>query len=481
METPKTKYARLDKYTLLKTLGCGYNSKVKLGQDTETGKTYAIKIIRLSHPKLDLKLIKKEIEVLSKLKHPHIVNLVDFIESATYIKKNGQTYETIAIILELVPGGEVFEYIAHTDFFSEEIARTYFKIIIETLEYCHSQGIAHRDLKPENLLLDADFNLKIADFGLATLCATQDTSELSTYFGTELYMAPEIHMKKPYNGPSVDLFSCGVILFVMMSKTEPFKKADPKTDIYYKIFSEGKFEAFWKAHEKRRPKIQGKDNFYSAEFKDLLQAMLSLEPSSRLTIKQIKAHPWYTGPIVSEEDLKADFAQRKLLVEAQLQRQKEIREKVKEYTAQKKAQPSRFFYVGVQPFRSIELEGKTPKDLEDEVDFSVRREIREYQALTGLRQFTEIFSAMDPDIIFKALCVICWGIKTQMSVDNDAYKIKVRVVKDEGACSFNIVLTKVDDNVTCIEFHKTSGSVMIFYKIIGEINNKLPRIEAVNE
>jgi len=485
METPKNKYAQISKYTLLKTLGTGYNSKVKLGQDRDTGICYAIKIIKLSHPKLNIKLIQQEIQILQKLRHPHIVNLIDYIESATYTKKNNQTYEAIAIVTEFVPGGEVFEYIAHTDFFSEEVVRTYFRIIIETLEYCHSQGVAHRDLKPENLLFDGEFNLKIADFGFATIFTDKESSNLSTYFGTELYMAPEMHMKKPYNGPSVDLFACGVMLFVMLSRTEPWKKADPKTDIYYKIFTDGKFDAFWKAHEKRRPKIEGKNNFYSEDFRNLLQSMLALDPALRLTIEQIKAHPWYNGPVISEADLKVEFTKRKAIVDAELQKQKEIKERVKEMMAQKKAaQPQKFSYTGIQPFRSLkegEFEDSYIKEFEDKINFDAKRELREYQAITGFKACTEIFTVIDPDIIFKALCAICWKLKVQMDVSNDNYKIKSRVNIDEGACSFNIILTKVDETTSCVEFHKTSGNVVIFYKMIEEISKELLRLKPENE
>jgi serine/threonine protein kinase len=297
--------------------------------------------------------LKKEIEILAELKHPNIVNLVEFHESADYVKKNGQSYKAVAIIMELVPGGELFEYVADSGRFSEEVARTYFRILIETLEYCHNQGIAHRDLKPENLLFDGSFNLKVADFGFATLWSGKDNSnQLHTILGTESYMAPEIHMRKPYSGTSVDLFACGIILFILYSGTPPFAKADPKSDPHYKLFCAGRQDVFWKAHERNKPKVQGRDTFYSEHFRDLLNAMLAADPKNRPTLEQIKSHAWYNGSIADINNLKLEFMQRKKMVDAELAKQREAKKKQK-LMAKMQTQPGQNAYTGIKPFRSL--------------------------------------------------------------------------------------------------------------------------------
>jgi len=484
METTRNKYARLEKYTLLKTLGSGYNSKVKLGYDSEADKYVAVKIIKHSHPKLNIKLIKKEIDILSKLNHPNIVNLIDFIESATYVKKNEKTYQAVAIILELVSGGELFEYLADSGFFSEETARTYFKIIIETLEYCFGQGITHRDLKPENLLFDQDFHLKIADFGFATLLAGHEgNGELRTVLGTESYMAPEIHMRKPYSGTCVDLFACSIILFIMVSGTPPFMKADPNTDPYYRVLCGQRYDAFWKAHEKHKPKIEGKEQFFSEEFRNLMEVMFSLDPSKRLNIEQIKDHPWYNGPIVDKETLKVEFTKRKEKVDAELKRQREAKEKKKQEMLKKKTHQASGAFSGFQPFRSVgmELEQNITKELEDKFNLNAKRVLQEYQEKAGFKINTEVFSVIDPDLLFKLLCVICAKVNTDITVSEETYKIKARAIQDEGICNFNVVLTKVDDNMTCVEFQKTSGNIMNFYKVIDEIKKKIPSIQDEEE
>ena len=158
------------------------------------------------------------------------------------------------IAMELARGGELFEYVAQTGTFSETVARSYFHQIISALEYCYNQGISHRDLKPENLLFDDNFLLKICDFGFATLIEGKDGSGwLHTVLGTESYMAPEIHERKPYKGIEVDLFASAIVLFIMFAGTPPFTKASPK-DPYYKLLYNNRLDTFWAAHARYKPK-----------------------------------------------------------------------------------------------------------------------------------------------------------------------------------------------------------------------------------
>lgn len=163
------------------------------------------------------------------------------------------------------------------------------------LEYVHGKGVTHRDLKPENVLYDTNFNLKIADFGFAAPIMGRDGSgALKTKLGTESYMAPEIHMRKPYNGASVDLFATGIILFIMVTQHPPFTRAEP-TDPFYRLLCANRADLFWKAHSKNKPA-----GFFSEEFKNLITAMLAFDPSHRLSLADIKAHPWVSNPNVAK-------------------------------------------------------------------------------------------------------------------------------------------------------------------------------------
>jgi serine/threonine protein kinase len=144
------------------------------------------------------------------------VNLIEYSKDGVVEKANGHKEPVIFIALELATGGELFDYVATTGRFNENISRFYFNQLLEGLDYVHQRGVTHRDLKPENVLFDQFFNLKIADFGFAAPLAGKDGSgTCKTKLGTESYMAPEIHARKAYTGASVDLFACAIILFIM--------------------------------------------------------------------------------------------------------------------------------------------------------------------------------------------------------------------------------------------------------------------------
>lgn len=237
---------------------------------------------------------------MQKLHQANLVNLIEVIENGTYTKKNGTTYEALCIVLEFCAGGELFEYVANSGRFSEEVARTYFHQLITGLEYMHSNNISHRDLKPENLLFDSQFNLKIADFGFSTLMQGKDGNGLlKTCLGTESYMAPEIHAKQPYIGSSVDLFAAAIILFIMYAGTPPFSKADPK-DPYYKLLCSNRYDTFWQAHLKNK----GSENFFSAEFMNFMNSLLAQDAAQRLSLAEVKSHPWYNGPVMPMDQIR---------------------------------------------------------------------------------------------------------------------------------------------------------------------------------
>lgn len=299
----------------MRTLGSGANSKVKLGVDKATNRHFAVKILKKGNPNLDskfLELVMTEVQTMSQLNHPNIVNLIEYGQDGVIKRSNGTTESVIYIVLELAPGGELFDYVAQTGRFSEPIARAYFHQLINGLEYVHNKGITHRDLKPENVLFDQYFNLKIADFGFAIGTEGRDGSGYcKTKLGTESYMAPEIHMRKPYIGTSVDLFACAIILFITFTQHPPFTKAVPE-DPFYRLLCANRADLFWKAHSKNKP--SGAD-FFSEEFKNLITSMLQFDPTQRISLAEVKAHPWYNGPTASMDEIREEFARRKAVID----------------------------------------------------------------------------------------------------------------------------------------------------------------------
>uniref|UniRef100_A0A7N2N6C5 non-specific serine/threonine protein kinase n=1 Tax=Quercus lobata TaxID=97700 RepID=A0A7N2N6C5_QUELO len=216
---------KVGKYEVGRTIGEGTFAKVKFAQNTETGESVAMKILDrntiIKHKMMEQ--IKREISIMKLVRHPYVVRLHEVLASRT----------KIYIILEYITGGELFDKIIHQGRLSEAESRRYFQQLIDGVGYCHSKGVYHRDLKPENLLLDSLGNLKISDFGLSAL-PEQGVSLLRTTCGTPNYVAPEVLSHKGYDGAVADVWSCGVILYVLMAGYLPFDELD-LTTLYSKI------------------------------------------------------------------------------------------------------------------------------------------------------------------------------------------------------------------------------------------------------
>lgn len=288
-------FSTLDNYRILKTLGTGYSGKVKLGQDLANGQTFALKILSSAQPPEQLlAALKHEFDILKNLNHPSIVKMYD-LKTGTYTSKRKGVKKITYAVIELATGGELFDVIFHSKGFDENLSRFYFKLLVNSMRYLHDQKIAHRDLKPENLLLDSKFNLKVVDFGFATVMQPNKLNK--TRLGTEKYMAPELLYHKPYEGRKVDVFAAGVILFVLYSGHPPFNQAT-EHDPYYKTFVKAN-EKFWDFHSKQNQKRQ-----YSAEFKELINAMLSFNPANRVTFDDIaEKSAWFKHATNDEQAL----------------------------------------------------------------------------------------------------------------------------------------------------------------------------------
>ncbi|GJJ72058.1 5'-AMP-activated protein kinase, catalytic alpha subunit [Entomortierella parvispora] len=207
--------------------------------------------------------VKREIQYLKLLRHPHIIKLYEVISTPT----------SIYMVIEYA-GGELFNYIVDNTRLSEDEARRFFQQIVCAIEYCHRHKIVHRDLKPENLLLDPSMNVKIADFGLSNIMTDGDF--LKTSCGSPNYAAPEVISGKLYAGPEVDVWSCGVILYVMLCGRLPFD--DDYIPLLFKKINGG---------------IYSLPSFLSPETKYLLTSMLVVDPLKRITIAEIRKNAWF--------------------------------------------------------------------------------------------------------------------------------------------------------------------------------------------
>ncbi|CAA6673607.1 unnamed protein product [Spirodela intermedia] len=248
----------LSNYRLGKTLGIGSFGKVKIAQHILTGHKVAIKILnRRKIKSMDMEeKVRREMKILKLFMHPHIIRLYEVIE----------THTDIYVVMEYVANGELFDFIVEKGRLQEHEARCFFQQIISGVEYCHRNMVVHRDLKPENLLLDSKNNVKIADFGLSNIM--RDGHFLKTSCGSPNYAAPEVISGKLYAGPEVDVWSCGVILYALLCGTLPFDDENIPN-----LFKKIKSPVGWSQRFDPR--------------------MLVVEPMKRMTISDIRQHPWF--------------------------------------------------------------------------------------------------------------------------------------------------------------------------------------------
>ncbi|XP_029426608.1 maternal embryonic leucine zipper kinase isoform X4 [Nannospalax galili] len=211
-------------YELYETIGTGGFAKVKLACHILTGEMVAIKIMDKSALGNDLPRVKTEIDALKNLRHQHICQLYHVLE----------TENKIFMVLEYCPGGELFDYIISQDRLSEEETRVVFRQILSAVAYVHSQGYSHRDLKPENLLFDEYHKLKLIDFGLCAIPMGNKDYQLQTCCGSLAYAAPELIQGRLYLGSEADVWSMGILLYVLMCGFLPFDD-DNVMALYKKI------------------------------------------------------------------------------------------------------------------------------------------------------------------------------------------------------------------------------------------------------
>ncbi|XP_012076439.1 CBL-interacting serine/threonine-protein kinase 25 [Jatropha curcas] len=262
------RHVLFQKYEMGRLLGKGTFAKVYYGKNITTGESVAIKVISKDQVKKEgmMEQIKREISVMRLVRHPNIVELKEVLATKT----------KIFFVMEHVRGGELFAKVAKGKL-KEEIARKYFQQLISAIDFCHSRGVSHRDLKPENLLLDENENLKISDFGLSALPEQlRNDGLLHTQCGTPAYVAPEVLRKKGYDGSKADIWSCGVILYVLLAGFLPFQDENIMK-MYRKVFK-AEFEC---------------PPWFSTEAKRLISKLLVADPEKRITIPAIMRVPWF--------------------------------------------------------------------------------------------------------------------------------------------------------------------------------------------
>ncbi|KAJ1394314.1 Serine/threonine-protein kinase, active site [Sesbania bispinosa] len=408
---------RVGKYDIGRTIGEGTFAKVKFARNSETGEPVALKILDkekvLKHKMAEQ--IRREIATMKLIKHPNVVQLHEVMGSKT----------KIYIVLEFVTGGELFDKIVNHGRMGEKEARRYFQQLINAVDYCHSRGVYHRDLKPENLLLDVCGNLKVSDFGLSALSQqVRDDGLLHTTCGTPNYVAPEVLEDRGYDGATADLWSCGVILFVLLAGYLPFD--DSNLLNLYKKISAAEFTC---------------PPWISFSSRKLITRILDPNPMTRITIPEILHDEWfkkdYKPPVFEEkretnlDDIEAVFKDS----EAHL------------VTEKKEQQPT-----SMNAFELISMsKGLNLENLFD-IDQGFKRETR----FTSKRPANEIINKIEEAA--KPL---------GFDVQKKNYKMKLENVKAGRKGNLNVAteIFQVAPSLHVVEVRKAKGDTLEFHKV----------------
>eukprot|EP01064_Diplonema_japonicum_P025234 TRINITY_DN3631_c0_g1_i1.p1 TRINITY_DN3631_c0_g1~~TRINITY_DN3631_c0_g1_i1.p1 ORF type:complete len:441 (+),score=89.07 TRINITY_DN3631_c0_g1_i1:611-1933(+) len=265
-------------YVLGHTLGQGSFGEVKIADDKRGAQAVAVKICakQLLAKGKGRPMLQREIATMKQLQHPNVLRLIDVMETGKHFY----------LVIELATGGELLDQITNERRFKEDTARKYFRQLIMGVQYCHQRGIVHRDLKPQNLLLTSKNELKIADFGFSNFQNYDEEGKvtpmmrLQTCCGTPNYAAPEVFLGRGYNGFRTDVWSCGVILYVMLTGRVPFRAEGEVQGVQGIILAitEGRYKM---------------PSSLSDPVKDLISRILNINPEERIAIEGIIAHEWF--------------------------------------------------------------------------------------------------------------------------------------------------------------------------------------------
>ncbi|XP_027086862.1 CBL-interacting serine/threonine-protein kinase 23-like isoform X4 [Coffea arabica] len=424
---------RVGRYELGKTLGEGTFAKVKFARNIETGENVAIKILDkekiLKHKMIGQ--IKREISTMKLIRHPNVIRMFEVMASKT----------KIYIVLEFVTGGELFDKIATKGRLKEDEARKYFQQLINAVDYCHSRGVCHRDLKPENLLLDANGVLKVSDFGLSALPQqVREDGLLHTTCGTPNYVAPEVINNKGYDGAKADLWSCGVILFVLMAGYLPFEESN-LLSLYKKIF---------KAEFTCPP-------WFSSSAKRLVKRILDPNPQTRITIAELIENDWfkkgYQPPVFQQEEVSLDD------VDSVFDESAESQNLVVERREEHPTTP-----LTMNAFELISTsQGLNLSSLFEKHMGFVKRETR----FTSKRPANEIISKIE-----EAAVPLGFGVK------KNNYKMKLQAEKTgrKGHLSVATEIYEVAPSLFMVELRKAGGDTLEFHKFYKNLSTGLKDI-----
>mmetsp|Transcript_4337 Transcript_4337/g.5980 ORF Transcript_4337/g.5980 Transcript_4337/m.5980 type:complete len:461 (+) Transcript_4337:63-1445(+) len=276
------------KYRIVKKIGHGANAEVKEAVNLQTDERVALKLISNTLSRRKAERFWNEIEAMKSVSHPSILQLKDYHTDLFDLNTTGKLCNHYILSMELCKNGDLFDLISKSGSLKEDISKRYTFQLLSGLEALHSKGICHRDIKLENLLLDEQFNLKIADFGYSSISEAFKVRKCYTQCGTGKYMAPEVLSSncRPYDGSKYDVWSSGVVCFILIMGHPPFEIAN-HTDWWFQTIANFRYEVFWDEHL-----LKGQTKSISWDARKFLNRIFVTDPFYRASAKELLVDPW---------------------------------------------------------------------------------------------------------------------------------------------------------------------------------------------
>jgi len=439
--------AKIDNIFLKCALGEGAFGSVFQG--IKDGEEYAIKVLSEKAQKLYKEKasrdIIKEATILKNFHHENILRIYNYSEDKLLTFIDGKTETTPYLQLELVTGGILFDYLCLSGRFPDNMARFFFKQLFSALEHIYSKGFNHRDLKTENVMLDEKGNIKLVDFGCSILNEGPNKDGILNDYnvGTERYNSPELQKGTPYHAEKSDVYSLGIILFLLIAAHPPFGK-----NIFicssFKMLQEFP-EMFWQKGTKY-PKA------FSPSLRSLLQKMLMEKPSKRPTLAEIKTEPWFNEPAMEPEKVYEEIMKRRNFYNEKWKEATPVL--YEKYMKKKKEEVTKLAMLGhtgdTEGKKSVMPEGQSLVN-------TAKRVMKNYKPV--VQEFTKLFTVYEPNDIITELTRL-------ILEDNGIIEFKPNKCKGkckyeglaDGNMEFNIYIEKVEEHCNVIRFCLVEGS-----------------------